>query len=389
VDQAAIDNAGGGVPWSHLRPYPADGTFLNSSTGAVYRVAGGAPLFVSSWNAVGGPQLYVTVDQWDLENISNPAAHLRQYPADGTFLNSSTGAVYRVAGGAPLFVSKWSAVGGEQPYVDIDNWDIENIGNPAAHLNGIPANGTFLNSSTGAVYRVVGGAPLFVSNWNAVGGSQPYVTVDQWDLENISNPAAHLNPVPADGTFLNTSTGHVYRIAGGAPFAVSSWNVFGGEQPYITVDEWDLEHIANPAAHLNERPANGTIVEGLPSDTYWSFSAGLRTQVSSAPGATTVDDFGLSAFPKPTPPLGPVTTHTETPSATPNSLGQPKGTTSSLSATPAHGVLGTSAHAAPKKASFALSRALAKCRKIRSHRNRAKCETAAKRRYRAAQKKTS
>ena len=380
VDQAAIDNAGGGVPWSHLRPYPADGTFLNSSTGAVYRVAGGAPLFVSNWNAVGGPQQYVTVDQWDLENVSNPAAHLRAYPADGTFLNSSTGAVYRVAGGAPLFVSKWSAVGGEQPYVDIDNWDIENIGNPAAHLNVSPANGTFLNSSTGAVYRVAGGAPLFVSNWNAVGGPQPYVTVDQWDLENTSNPAAHLNSVPSDGTFLNTSTGHVYRIAGGAPFAVSSWNVFGAEQAYTTVDEWDLEHITNPAAHLNEAPANGTIVEGLPSDTYWSFTSGLRSPIAAISGATTVDDVGLAAYPQ-----LPSGAGTMTQPAT--GLSSPTPSSPSQRTTPSQGVLGTRAHAAPKNKTSRLSLALQKCRRIKSSRRRAICEVTAKRRYGVARKR--
>ena len=386
VDQAAIDNAGGGVPWSHLRPYPADGTFLNSSTGAVYRVAGGAPLFVSNWNAVGGPQPYVTIDQWDIENISNPAAHLRPYPADGTFLNSSTGAVYRVAGGAPLFVSSWNAVGGPQPYVTVDQWDLENISNPAAHLRSYPTDGTFLNSSTGAVYRVAGGAPLFLSNWNAVGGPQPYVTVDQWDIENISNPAAHLNPVPSDGTFLNTSTGHVYRIAGGAPFAVSRWNVFGGEQPYTTVDEWDLEHITNPAAHLNETPADGTIVEGVPSDTYWSFSGGLRTEVSRTPGATTVDDVGLSAFPEPIPLAAPTAVHTEPTSTTSNPVDQPTATTPSPSPIPTHGVLAAKA-SKPPIGSSVLARALAKCRKIKSHRKRSKCLATAERRYHSARKR--
>jgi hypothetical protein len=375
VDQAAIDNAGGGVPWSHLRPYPADGTFLNSSTGAVYRMAGGAPLFVSNWSAVGGPQPYVTIDQWDIENISNPAAHLRLYPADGTFLNSSTGAVYRMAGGAPLFVSNWNAVGGPQPYVMVDQWDLENISNPAAHLRPYPADGTFLNSSTGAVYRVAGGAPLFLSNWSAVGGPQPYVTVDQWDIENISNPAAHLNPVPSDGTFLNTSTGHVYRIAGGAPFAVSSWNVFGGEQPYTTVDEWDLEHITNPAAHLTATPTNGTVVEGLPSDTYWSFTSGLRSPIAVISGATTVDDVGLAAYPQLT---APVTDGANAGLQVPTKVGGSSAGNQGADVHPSQGVLGTKTTKASESAS-ALTRALAKCRKIKNRHRRTKCETIARR----------
>src|SRR5665213_1685602 len=388
VDEAAIDNAGGGVPWDHLLARPADGTLVASgATGMVYAMAGGAPLYVSNWAAIGGARSVTEIDQWDIDNASNPAAHLNAVPADGTLVASgATGMVYEIAGGAPLYVSNWAAIGGARSVVGIDQWDIDNIGNPAAHMNAVPSDGTLLGASGGGVFVVAGGAPMYLSSWNAIGGPQPSVPIDEWDIANIGNPAAHLNPVPANGTFINTSTGHVYRVAGGAPFAVSSWGVFGGEQHYVTVDEWDLEHITDPFAHLNAKPVNGTLVEGLPSDTYWSFSAGLRTQVSSAPGATTVDDFGLSAFPKPTPPLGPVTTHTETPSATPNPPGQPKATTLLPSTTPAHGVLGTKT-SRPLKSASELSWALAKCQKIKGRRKRAKCEAAAKHRYHTTKKK--
>ena len=41
IDMSAIDNAGGGIPWDHLRPYPADGTLLRVLAGTVYRVQDG------------------------------------------------------------------------------------------------------------------------------------------------------------------------------------------------------------------------------------------------------------------------------------------------------------------------------------------------------------
>ncbi|MGO9898817.1 MAG: CHAP domain-containing protein [Solirubrobacteraceae bacterium] len=211
---------------------------------------------------------------------------------DGSFV-SNDGFVYRIAGGAPIYVSNWAAVGGPQPTTSLSDAQF-------AALPQYPADGTFLNTSTGPVYRVAGGAPMFVSNWSAVGGPQPSVTIDEWDIDNISNPAAHLRPYPADGTFLNTSTGPVYRVAGGAPFAVSSWSVFGGQQPYVTVDQWDIDNIANAAAHLNARPVDGTLVQGLPSHGYWSFSGGLRTSAAAASGAVSVDDVGLAAFPQAT-----------------------------------------------------------------------------------------
>ena len=66
---------------------PADGTLISTvQDGRVYRIAGGASLYVSTWSAVGGPQPTVAVDQWDVDNTSNPAAHLLGYPADGTLI---------------------------------------------------------------------------------------------------------------------------------------------------------------------------------------------------------------------------------------------------------------------------------------------------------------
>jgi hypothetical protein len=221
-------------------------------------------------------------------------------------LNSSGGGVFIVAGGAPLYLSSYDAVpSAKNGGVAVDQWDINNPANPAAHLNAVPANGTVLNSSGGGVFIVAGGAPLYLSSYDAVPSAKNGgVAVDQWDINNPANPAAHLNAVPSNGTFINTATGHVYRIAGGAPFAVSSWSVFGGVQPYVTVDQWDLDNIANPGAHLKARPVDGTLVEGLPAHAYWSFNGGLRSPAAAGSGAVSVDDVGLAAFPQPACPSG-------------------------------------------------------------------------------------
>jgi hypothetical protein len=172
-------------------------------------------------------------------------------------------------------------------------------------LNAVPADGTEINFQGQGFYVMAGGAPLYLTSCSAFSGAcAGVVTVDPWDLANITNPMAHMNAVPADGTFINTSTGNVYRIAGGAPFAVSSWSIFGGQQPYVTVDEWDIDNITNAAAHLKARPVDGTLVQGLPSHGYWSFSGGLRTSAAAASGAVSVDDVGLAAFPQATCPAG-------------------------------------------------------------------------------------
>src|SRR3954471_16462722 len=52
--RAALDNAGAGGVWNHVNAVPADGTLVNGSpTGQVYRFAGGAPLYISTWDEVG------------------------------------------------------------------------------------------------------------------------------------------------------------------------------------------------------------------------------------------------------------------------------------------------------------------------------------------------
>jgi len=286
--------------FASLPQFPRDGTILDSSAGGVFIAAGGAPLYLSSWNAIGGPKQGTVIDQWDIDRAgANPASHLRAYPADGTILDSSGGGVFIVAGGAPLYLSNWDAIGGPKPGTVIDQWDIDRAGgDSAAHLRAYPEDGTLIGTSgDGRVYEIVGGAPLYVSSWGAIGGARPATSVDQWDVNNTDNPAAHLRQYPHDGTFVNTSAGRVYRIAGGTPFYVTNWSVFGGVQSYVNIDQWDVDNTADPHSHLRATPLDGTVVEGLPSSQYWGFSAGLRSPVPSSPGAIGIDDASLTAFP--------------------------------------------------------------------------------------------
>ena len=152
---------------------------------------------------------------------------------------------------------------------------------------GILPDGTFV-SYRGKTYRLAGGAPLYVHSWSVYGGPQPVVPLAavQWKA---------LNAVPANGTFIRaTGTGKVYRIAGGAPVYVSNWTAFGAAQPTVIVDRWDILNISSPAAHLRSVPADGTVVEGLPSASYWMFSSGMRTVTAPSSAAVGVDDIGLS-----------------------------------------------------------------------------------------------
>jgi hypothetical protein len=150
-------------------------------------------------------------------------------------------------------------------------------------------NGTFVQVTGQPEYYVIaGGAPLFVNNWYAPSGTP----IDQITPQQF----ALLPPHPANGTFVTTTTGLVYRIAGGSPVQVTNWAIYGAQQTSVEVDEWDLQNETNPLARLSPAPADGTVVEGLPSQTYWSFCGGTRSPGTGTLGAVQVDDQGLAAF---------------------------------------------------------------------------------------------
>jgi hypothetical protein len=151
-------------------------------------------------------------------------------------------------------------------------------------------DGTFIEASGDPnIYRVAGGAAMLVSSWAGFGGAQP--------VQMITAPQlAALPAYPANGTFINDTNNVNYRMAGGTPFPISTWTIYGAQQPTVTIDVFDLQNIGNPLVHLLAAPVNGTIVEGLPSQTYWSFTGGQRSQVSATPAAVGVDDQALNAF---------------------------------------------------------------------------------------------
>jgi len=219
--------------------------------------------------------------------------------ADGSFIRAPDGKVYRIAGGAPIYVSSWDSFGGPQPVTDVSLAQLN-------ALRAVPADGTFISTNQdGSVYRIAGGAPIYVSTWNTYGGPQPTVGIDKWAVDNITNPAAHMRAVPADGTFINTNqNGAVYRIAGGAPLYISSWDIFGGVQPFVGIDKWAVDNITNPAAHMRAVPADGTLLRGLPSGRLWRIDNGRRSATTTAAGAVSVNDATAESFPLTTCPAG-------------------------------------------------------------------------------------
>lgn len=278
--------------WHALSGVPADGTFITASgSNEVYRIAGGAPVYVSTWSIYGGAKTTVLVDGLAVRNagLAGFWSHLRALPADGTFVTGSGGGeVYRIAGGAPVYVSTWSAFGGRKPTVLIDALTVRNAGHSGrwSHLRPMPVNGTFLTASgTGQVFRIVSGAPVYVSSWSHFGGAKPSTVVDGAAITNAGRPGAysHLRATVPDGTFVvATGSGQVFRIAGGAPVYVSTWNVYGGIQPTQLVDA-DAIRLAGSGgqwSHLAAVPRDGTYLSVSGSATIYRVAGGAPLYVA-------------------------------------------------------------------------------------------------------------
>jgi hypothetical protein len=110
VDQVTLDRAGTETgEFSHALQTPADGTFVvGAQRGEVYEIAGGAPVYVSTWAAFGGAQATMTVDQNAIDKAGSGGAwnHLSYRPADGTFVvGAQRSEVYRSATGYGVLVA--------------------------------------------------------------------------------------------------------------------------------------------------------------------------------------------------------------------------------------------------------------------------------------------
>ncbi|MGA8978911.1 MAG: CHAP domain-containing protein [Pedococcus sp.] len=143
-----------------------------------------------------------------------------QPPKSGSFVKvRENGQVYRLAGRTPVYVSTWAAFGGSQPTMAIS----------ASALATLPAtvpNGTYLKGAQrGEIYKVAGGAPIYISAWANIGGSKAYTVVDQVAIDRAGAGGAYnrLRAVPADATMLTTTKGVKYRVKAGIAYYSTSF----------------------------------------------------------------------------------------------------------------------------------------------------------------------
>ena len=217
------------IPERPAAPEPPEDGDLVRHDGQVYRIAGGAPMPVTSRD-------------WARKLSDAEFADLAAQPADGTFLRAD-GKTYVVAGSAPVFVPRGSLKVRDAVAVA-----------PAAldQLNDKPADGTVVKTDSGERYVFAGGAPIHVTRawWKSLRPKPTPVTVAQETLDQAGglNEWSHVRNLPADGTLLKVGA-DVYRVERGVP--IPDFGVRG-----VPIDPAAIDNAggAGPWSHLVGAP---------------------------------------------------------------------------------------------------------------------------------------
>ncbi|NHC13508.1 hypothetical protein [Motilibacter deserti] len=152
------------------------------------------------------------------------------------------------------------------------------------------SDGTLINlTSTGEVYVIAGGAPLYVSDFAAVGGFRSYTNVSQAEFDTLPKR-------PADGALVLSSSGEVFVFAGGAPIYLSSWDAIGGyRSDYTRVDNYALVNTAATGrlSHVSYHPVDGTVLRAGPNGQTYVVQGGVA-RPGAASGGTVIDPVAIA-----------------------------------------------------------------------------------------------
>lgn len=265
--------------------------------GSLYRIVGGAPTYVSSWSAIGGqkPEHAYTAAHW---------ATLAKTIPDNTYLRGyASKRLFRVAGGAPIYMPDITAPAG---VVDVDDRVVDAIGTDARYdvLRQLPAEGTVLRAAySGRFFVVAGGAPLRVADTAAFNTRVVWVgeeAVDKAGQTGAGGAFTHLRSRPPEGTYLRgRTTNDVFVVAGGSPQWIDSWDGFGTRPATSWVDDAAIDRAGTGGDwdRLAAYPADGTVLR-VPAGSGGSATERFYRVAGRAPiAATSVAAIGVEVPP--------------------------------------------------------------------------------------------
>jgi cell wall-associated NlpC family hydrolase len=334
-------DSGGYSDYAKAHEVIANGTFVRVAdgpkAGLIGRVVGGVLLGLLTCEDMESEGCEKGVNV--AEDAYNYYAAKYHTIANGTFVRvadgSEKGLVGRVVGGVLLGLLTCEGMEAEGCASGVNV--AENVYNYYASEHHIIEDGTFVRVAdgpkAGLIGRVVGGVLLGLLTCEGMEGEHCAAGVNV--AENVYTYYAGEYNTIANGTYVRVAdgplTGLVARAAGGALLGLTTCIPLEECPGQVNVAENAFTYYT--AEH--PQPANGTILEGVPSGTYWSIANGERTPASANAEAVAVDDTSVDRFPLVSL-LAPDGGSTQAP-----------GTSLTSGGTPGHGVLGTKEQDSP------------------------------------------
>jgi hypothetical protein len=165
-----------------------------------YLAQGSYPCIWQSGGSCAGTHLHLEIHNSIVGALNtddiDPESWLESFP-NGSLthvIGTSSGAIYRQVGGAPLLLTNCGYLTGNCTAIDVPN-----LGAYPIH----PAEGTLIWAASGSPqvnnwYRVVGGAPLLLSSCSYLTGAcNSAIQVNQ---ATITTDTAHLSAIPSNST---------------------------------------------------------------------------------------------------------------------------------------------------------------------------------------------
>ncbi|MGI5204743.1 cutinase family protein [Spirillospora sp. CA-108201] len=274
-------SAGSIVIGDHMRSRPADGATMKDEAGNIFKFAGGAPIHLASCAVECGNPVSISAGSIVMLDHMNPV------PENGTTIVTESNDAFVFAGGAPLRLSSCEI--GCDTVVRISGASVANLD----HMRPVPGDNATVRTETGAVYKFAGGAPLWLSNCDP--GCGDPVNVTQWTVDSRE----HMKPAPANGTNIKAvENGTLFRTRGGEADLAGQCPAASGCSTAVVVNQASVDPIAHGVANrgpqygLLASYANGTETRS----SLGSVPAGYRLAATFGLLARTADEGTLPFY---------------------------------------------------------------------------------------------
>lgn len=302
VDDSRVRGLGNGRDWAnnarlkglHVSSTPAAASVAVDTSGQWGHVG-----FVESV----GPNGAITVSEynWPVGEVFDGSYHVRTGTleslgftefihfntiatggiSDGSFIAiNGQSTVYRIVGGAPIRLTNWGAIPGccgNVMRVSQSKFD---------SLRAYPRDGAIISiheANGQGIYRFIGGAPIRLYNWGVVDGCcGSAVTINFGSLQALD----HMRAYPYDGAMMSIAEANgdgIYTFAGGAPLRLYDWGIIPGSGTAKEVNFKSLQQLD----HMVPLPKNGTFIAAKENGVVYRIAGGAPLRLydqGSVPG---------------------------------------------------------------------------------------------------------